>query len=225
MQSIPTWEEVTISPSLHPNALLNGEGDKFLWHTHATSRHSSQIICVSAFGTLRRLSVENAVLQTLLRAQDSNDACTEWQIQLEHEAPELLNECGPGQPSSIDALFTCPSSVTCLEAKFLTDAKEGFGSCSQPKTTKKRPTPSFAGHYRPQSALKTRTKAWCRLKVWDGDRSLRLYWSLGRAFFRDVVFPEQGGRGRLPVQWPSLSTYAELPRCRCLRSNTQEEGF
>ena len=89
-----------------------------------------------------------------------------WDVELEAERSELLSEYGPGQASSVDALIQSRAAVRCLESKFLCDALDGFGGCSQPKK-------HCGGFYGPGSDLKTKTKAWCRLEVWDGERSPR----------------------------------------------------
>jgi len=114
------------------------------------------------------------------------DSKDEWQIDLEREYPELLNEFGDHncQSTSIDVLFTNAKAVICLEAKFKVDAQKGFGKCSQVST-------QCAGFYGTGSDLKKNTQAWCRLEVWDGNRSPRLYWTLGRSFFQQHVFSEQ----------------------------------
>lgn len=97
--------------------------------------------------------------------------------------PELMSEFG-SQPTSIDALCVSSDEVICIESKFATDAKEGFGTCSQfPK--------SCAGFRGPGSDLAQNTAAWCRLENWDGSRSPRSYWSLGKRWFRPEIFELQ----------------------------------
>ena len=58
------------------------------------------------------------------------------------------------------------------------------------------------GYYGPGSDLKTRTGAWCRLEVWDGERSPRTYWALGRTFFRDGVFAKPAEGQTCPFNGP-----------------------
>ena len=72
----------------------------------------------------------------------------------------------------------------------------GFKGCSQPKQ-------QCAGFFGPGSDLKTKTNAWCRLEVWDGNRSPRSYWTLGRAFFRDSVFAKQVDGQKCPFNGPN----------------------
>ena len=55
------------NPTLYPKALTSSERDpSFKWHGHAHSPRSSQVFCISAFGTLRNLTVGNRVLASLL---------------------------------------------------------------------------------------------------------------------------------------------------------------
>jgi hypothetical protein len=73
-----TWEQVRRNPTLYPEALLPGEGEGFRWHRHADQPHSSQVFCVSAFGTLRRLpvAVRDHVVGRLLGHGRPGDAST-----------------------------------------------------------------------------------------------------------------------------------------------------
>jgi hypothetical protein len=89
----------------------------------------------------------------------------------------------------------------CVEAKFLKDAEAGFGGCSQPGRDKNGDI-RCAGYFGPGSNLKTRTGAWCRLEAWDGQRSPRAYWTLGRAFFREEVFTKQVAGQTCPFNGP-----------------------
>jgi hypothetical protein len=179
-----TWDRVQTNPSLHPDSVDSAEGERIRWHS-PEAPHSSQVVCVSAFGALRRATAKDSVLDRLF-SQFPFDSKDEWQIDLEREQPELLNECGDRncQSTSIDVLFTNAKTVICLEAKFKVDAQKGFGECSQVPI-------QCDGFYGPGSDLKTKTQAWCRLEVWDGNRSPRLYWTLGRSFFQKHVFSEQ----------------------------------
>ena len=197
-----TWERVQQNPTLYPQALQSSEGEQLHWHRHADKPHSSQVFCVSAFGTLRRLPVRDQVVGQLLglpvvpTGDDPN-----WTIELEVVRPELLSEYGRVQPSSVDALLRTRQAVVCLEAKFLKDAEAGFGGCSQP-TKDDNGDIRCAGYYGPGSDLKTRTGAWCRLEAWDGERSPRTYWTMGRAFFRDAVFAKQAEGQTCPFNGP-----------------------
>jgi hypothetical protein len=47
------------------------------------------------------------------------------------------------------------------------------------------------GFYGPGSDRRTGTPAWCRLEGWEGHRSPRLYWTLGKAYFKPFVFQQQ----------------------------------
>ena len=105
-----------------------------------------------------------------------------WSVKLEYEQPELLNELGGRQSTSIDVLLASSKAVFAIEAKFVSDAAQGFGGCSQFKNR------YCAGFYGPGSDLKARSPAWCRLESWEGNRSPRTYWSLGKEYFRPQVF-------------------------------------
>ena len=60
-------EGVFRNPTLYPKALTSSESDpSFKWHDYAHSPRSSQVFCISAFGTLRNLAVGNRVLANLL---------------------------------------------------------------------------------------------------------------------------------------------------------------
>lgn len=192
-----TWDLVRQNPTLYPQALLPNEGEQLHWHADANQPHSSQVFCVSAFGTLRHLPSKDQVVQRLLGLPEPQPAGTPaWSIELEAERPDLLTEHGTVQASSVDALLKSKAGIFCLESKFLVDAMAGFGGCSQPKD-------KCAGFYGPGSDLKTKTKAWCRLEVWDGDRSPRSYWSLGKAYFRESVYAKQSSGEKCPFDGPN----------------------
>jgi hypothetical protein len=205
---MPTWEQVRVNPTLYSNALFEDEGESFPWHKFAHLPHSSQVFCVSAFGTLRKLKSRDDIVRDLLAARPSMGDCQPsnnlWEIGLEVEDRKLLNEFGTPQPSSIDVCLTSPDAVYCLEAKFREDAMDGFGACGQPSKRQ------CAGHFGPSSDLKTMTDAWCRLEVWDGERSPRLYWALGRAFFRDSVFLPQEVGSICPFNGPNYQLMRNL---------------
>jgi len=108
-----------------------------------------------------------------------------WSIELEVENPSLLNETGKGQPTSIDVVLKTSKQILTIESKFDRDASEGFGPCGQANSEK---SAKCAGFYGPGSDLKRKTNAWCRLEGWDKGRSPRLYWSLGKAYFKPEIF-------------------------------------
>ncbi|MCY3732931.1 MAG: hypothetical protein OXG42_01495, partial [Chloroflexi bacterium] len=74
------------------------------------------------------------------------------------------------------------------------DAREGFGGCGQFGKG------DCAGFYGPGSDLKTQSSAWCRLESWEGDRSPRTYWSLGKEYFRPQVFGIQESGSACPFR-------------------------
>ena len=177
------------NPTLYDLALTDREHNpSFNWHSDAYSERSSQVFCLSALGSLRNLAVGNKVLTNLLveafpkiPAPDPK----EWEILTEYEDKGILNEKGHGQPTSVDFFCRLSRVIICFESKFVNDAKEGFGSCSQVRRK------NCAGYYGPESDLKTKTNAWCRLKEWDSRRTPRHYWCLGRSYFRQEIFSEQ----------------------------------
>lgn len=197
-----TWEQVRNNPTLYPQALQPGEGERLHWHRHADQPHSSQVYCVSAFGTLRHLPVRDRVVGQLLGQPVGTTDDANWSIELEVVRPDLLSEYGRVQPSSVDVLLRTRRTVVCVEAKFWKDAEAGFGGCSQPGQDENGQV-RCAGYYGPGSDLKTKTRAWCRLEVWDGERSPRTYWTLGRAFFRESVFAKQADGQACPFDGPN----------------------
>jgi hypothetical protein len=196
-----TWEQVRNNPTLYPLALQSGEGEQLRWHRYADLPHSSQVFCVSAFGTLRHLPVRDRVVGQLLGQPVGTTDDPKWSIELEVVRPDLLSEHGRVQPSSVDVLLRTRRAVVCVEAKFLSDAETGFGGCSQAERGENGQL-KCAGYYGPGSDLKTRTGAWCRLEIWDGERSPRTYWTMGRAYFRDAVFAKQTDGQTCPFNGP-----------------------
>ena len=70
-----TWEQVQQNPTLYPQALQSGEGERLHWHRHADQPHSSQVFCVSAFGALRHLPVRDRIVGQLLGQERSCRPC------------------------------------------------------------------------------------------------------------------------------------------------------
>ena len=192
-------DRILQNPTLHPHALSEAERDpRFKWHPYAASPRSSQLLCVSAFGTLRSFNARNTVIDRFVAGAIPDyrpgGHPPQWSIKLEYEEPELLNECGAKQPTSIDVLLVSSKAVFAVEAKFVADAKKGFGGCSQFSRG------DCAGFYGPGSDLKTHSPAWCRLESWEGDRSPRTYWSLGKEYFRPEVFRIQSKGSACPLR-------------------------
>jgi hypothetical protein len=199
---VATWEQVRQNPTLYPQALLPGEGERFRWHRHADQPHSSQVFCLSAFGTLQHLPVRDQVVGRLLSQLVSTTGLDpKWHIELEVARPDLLSEYGQAQPSSVDFVVRSRQAVVCVEAKFLKDAEAGFGGCSQPKRSEEGGS-KCEGYFGPGSDLKTGTGSWCRLEIWYGQRSPRTYWTMGRAFFQESVFAKQEKGQMCPFNGP-----------------------
>ena len=201
-RNMATWEQVRQNPTLYHQALQAGEGEQIHWHRHADQPHSSQVFCVSAFGTLQHLPVRDQVVGRMLdQTVGTTGTDPKWEIELEVVRPSLLSEHGRVQASSIDVILRNQQTVVCVEAKFLKDAEAGFGGCSQPKKNEKSGI-KCAGYFGPGSDLKTKTDAWCRLEVWEEHRSPRTYWAMGRAFFQESVFTKQAEGQTCPFNGP-----------------------
>jgi hypothetical protein len=205
MERVPNalgWERVTANKTLYAHALTSDDKpDRFPWHKSAHEEHSSQVFCVSAFGTLRHLLRRDVIVAQLLTPLFPEVATAarprQWRIKLEEECPALLGESGARQPTSIDAFLTSSREVVCIESKFRSDASDGFGRCSHAREGRCR------GFYGPGSDT-AGSLAWCRLENWDGLRAPRLYWSLAKAFFQPDVFRLQHDGETCPLR---LSNY------------------
>lgn len=184
--STPTnrWELVKANPTYLAGALSESEGQAIRWHSPSSAR-SSQVFCISAFGSLRHLPDGQEILQAVLTRHFPDAGLTgPWKLTLEYSDRQVLDESGRAMPTSVDVFCRSASSAVCIESKFVTDAVEGFGSCGQ--------FPDHChGFYGPGSDKKMGTSASCRLDISDGSRGARSYWRRGRAFFQDEVFVEQ----------------------------------
>jgi len=188
----PYWESF---PNLFPGAITPKVGHRIPWHKYASSPRSSQTFCISAFGSLIDCEKNAEVLDRFLAQHfptwESTD--TRWKVHLEYADRSLLNEVG-GTPTQVDTLLEDSSSVVTIESKFVADAKEGLGSCSKfPKECK--------GHYGPGSDV-ANSSCWCLLERWNGRRTPRLYWTLGRSYFRDTIFAQQQVGDACPFRGP-----------------------
>lgn len=202
---------ILANPRLYRHALLPNEANgDFPWHRYAYSARSSQVVCVSAFGTLRNVSArtKNAVVQKLITryfpGMRVKQRPPRWDVKLEDQRRELLNEWG-GTPSSIDVLLESSKGVVAIEAKYDADARSGFGGCGQIRSSiaddgTRTKESRCAGFFGPESDLKTDTLAWCRLENWERGSSPRLYWTIGRAHFRPGVFKRQSKGGVCPLR-------------------------
>lgn len=177
-------EAILNNPVLYKDALMEGEKNELSWHTKAHNPLSSQVYCLSAFGSLRLYADKEKILNDLFGGRFKGLEPGTWTIQPEVSDSNLLGESGLQQTTSIDMLFTSEKAVICMESKYIEDARDGFGGCSQYKKNCK-------GFYGPGSDQKCGTQAWCRLENWDGRRSPRMYWSLGKAYFQPKVFKMQ----------------------------------
>ena len=178
------WELVKANPTYRAGSLTDIEGRSIRWHSPSSIR-SSQVFCISAFGTLRQLPDGQEILRTLMTRHFEGIGLTgPWELTPEYYDRQVLDETGKATPTSVDVFCRSTSSVVCIESKFMADALDGFGSCSQvPKNCR--------GYYGPGSDIKTNTAANCRLEVPEGTRGARSYWRRGKEFFQDNVFAAQ----------------------------------
>lgn len=180
------WRLVQTNPTYLVGALRDEEGEKIRWHS-PDAPASSQVFCVSAFGKLRSMPDGIDVINQLVAEAVPNvPHADHWDVTLEYADGRILGETGQGTPTNVDVYLTSRKAVVCVEAKFLYDAHEGFGSCSQYRQQ------HCAGFYGPGSDLRpTRSSSWCRLEFREGKRDPRNYWSLGRTYFQEHVFRKQ----------------------------------
>src|SRR5262245_22160724 len=124
-------KQLQVNPSYLATALSDSEVGRIRWHSPRSAR-SSQVFCISAFGSLRHVPDGQGILQTLLtrhfKALHLNGP---WTILPEHADRNVLQETGRVTPTSVDVFCRSDSSAVCIESKFVTDALEGFGRCSQ----------------------------------------------------------------------------------------------
>lgn len=186
----PFWENF---PNLTPGSLPERIGKTIPWHKDAASPRSSQTFCVSAFGSLIDSQARNSICRKLaMESLGWQDADGKWEVRLEFSDRSLLNEV-IGTPSQLDVLLVGPDSAVSVESKFVSDAKSGLGSCS------KFLNGDCKGYYGPGSDSKS-PSTWCLLERWDGKRSPRLYWTLGRTYFQEQVFAKQNNEENCPFQ-------------------------
>lgn len=193
------WDIVrTQNPTYWPGALSEAEGGLIKWHS-PRSPHSSQVFCISAFGTLRGLPDRDAILASLFAGILPPSAMrSTWSLVPEHTDPLLLGETGQGTPTSVDVFCRASDAAVCIESKFRSDAKEGFGGCGQAKSG------DCKGFYGQDSNSKTKADAMCRLTTKDGEREPRKYWEIGRAFFLESVFTPQTAGQTCPFSGASF---------------------
>ncbi len=192
------WHTAQRNPLYRAGSLSDAEGRAIHWHS-PDSPHSSQIFCISAFGSLRGLPDRDRILAQLFAGiLPRGAACGPWHVQPEFHDPSRLGETSAGQPSVIDVFCHSADAAVCLEAKFLTDARHGFGGCSQCGRG------YCAGYYGVGSDLKTGTDAHCRLAIGDGKRTPRRYWEAGRQYFRAAVYTSQRSGETCPFAGPNF---------------------
>jgi len=202
------WELVKANPTYFAGALSEAEAQAIRWHSPSSAR-SSQVFCISAFGSLRHLPDGQELLQALLTHHFPDVGLTgPWTLTLEYTDRQVLDESGRVTPTSVDVFCRSASSVVCIDSKFIADALEGFGSCEQfPE--------QCHGFYGPGSDKKTNTSANCRLGIAEGSRGARSYWRRGRAFFQDDVFVEQRLGDACPLRGPNFQLMRNVLFAAC----------
>ncbi len=180
---LPFWESF---PNLAPQSLPEQVGKRIPWHSDAASPRSSQTFCVSAFGCLIGNPNCDVICQRLgaLVPLCGPTTDTKWEVHLEYTDRSLLNEF-VGTATQIDVLLAGRNCAITIESKLVSDADAGLGTCSKYKNG------DCKGYYGPGSDKKS-PATWCVLERWDGKRTPRLYWTLGRSYFRPEVFRVQG---------------------------------
>lgn len=222
-QAAETWRRVRENNKTYRHgALTEEEGLAINWHSPGSER-SSQVFCVSVFGSLHALPDGEAILTQLLKATLPHLAeQRRWsRPRFEHTNRGYLDEQG-GTPTSIDAFLQADSAVLCIESKIIADAAEGFGGCSQVRPSKQRLSdgtfvihpPRCAGYFGVGSDRESRTRIDpvsgvehtkpCRLAVKDGRRSARAYWEHGAEYFRPDALHHQSAGARCAFQGNSF---------------------
>ena len=94
----------------------NRSGDSWL-----VARWPTKVMCISAFGTIRHLETRDKILDHFLSvatpAYRLGRRSPKWTMYLESEAPDLLNELGPPQSTSVDVLLVLSKAVFAVAAK------------------------------------------------------------------------------------------------------------
>lgn len=194
------WAAAQANSTYLANSLDIEAGLGIRWHSPGDPE-SSQVYCISAFCTLRQLPDCDSILSTLYSEKLSYlHAKGPWSLTPEHTDAGLLGETGLGTPTNVDVYSDCDQAAVCIEAKFIHDAAEGFGSCGQAKNNDGKL--ACAGYYGSGSDLRTKTAVPCRLTVPEGRRNARKYWELGKPYFLPSVFAEQTKGQDCPFKGP-----------------------
>lgn len=177
-------------------AAADASREKFPWHSHATSPHSSQAFCLSAFVPLWNMPSADAVLDEFVRRVLPGLPFHErhWTVRVEFECPTTLGEMGGAHRTSIDVLLEADDVAICVESKFITDAASGLGHCRQPSEGACK---GFHGH----GSDPSNAEAWCHLHVRAGDP--RPYWTLAEKYFTEDALREQTAQEKCQL----LDTY------------------
>jgi hypothetical protein len=187
--TVPPLDRIRDNPTLYPLAfrLVRERFPALKWHSHADDPRSSQAFALSAFVPLLALEDRDTIIERFVTGVFPRIPHKEtrlWTLVPEFVDRDLLGETGAGIATNVDALLMAEDVVICVESKFIVDAAEGFGRCSQASKG------TCLGYHGAGSDTRG-TAASCRLTIKDGRRDPRCYWELGRGHFRDEVFAEQ----------------------------------
>jgi len=189
--------------ALYPGAHAHVEGwDPRRFDARIHSPASSQALCVSVWGTIASLRRRGRILDDVFAAAGfAQPKLSQAQITCEvRDQGALLNELGARSTATcLDALLTWPLGVMAIESKF---TEREFGACSQPRNG------WCSGEHAPGSDLKHGTSAPCRLTTYDGERTPRLYWTVGEQLFRADVLAAP--RSPCPFAGPSFQLMRNL---------------
>jgi hypothetical protein len=184
----PTQVAIGANPTLHPRAfaMVQQRFPDLEWHFYAQSPDSSQAFALSAFLPViefpdRDLLIEQFVAGALPGIPPGGQRV--WRVVPEYSDPVLLGESGYGEATSVDVLLVAHDVVVCVECKFRVDARQGWGTCSQP--------PRLCEGFHGEGSDRKGTSALCRLEAADGHRGPRSYWRAARGRFRDEVLASQ----------------------------------
>lgn len=187
--TVPPLDRIRANPTLNPLAfsLVSERFPELKWHSHADDPRSSQAFALSAFVPLLVLEDKDTIIERFVTGVlpcIPHKETRLWTVVPEFVDRGLLGETGAGVATNVDALLISDDVVICVESKFIVDAVEGFGRCSQASK-------GVCLGYHGAGSDTRGTTAPCRLAIKDGRRDPRRYWELGRGHFRDEVFTEQ----------------------------------
>lgn len=161
-------------------------------------------MCLSVWGTLATRRKRAVVLKDIFAAAGlSLTGTSAPEIVCEDQDPARLNEYPvTATPTSIDVSVRWQGAVLAIESKL---TERGFGACGQTAARRDAKSgttldPPCNGRHWPGSDVKIKTAAPCRLRIWDGSRSPRLYWDVGSELSGLRSYSRQTHHARSPVR-------------------------